>query len=504
MQPQHLERGLRAALRTPATRRRLGELHHRRVHPRFEHVVGRAQPRIFAGVFQIRAIAADRRRDRLAGFRMRADRARQRQQLQRPCQIEFADILGDRRHLARLALADLDIGSEPPGFALHRQPGLGIVAERFRPRVGAFLIPTRLAEAAGIFALGIIGARDECPKLAAAQRKLARAALWTQPRIAAIGHWRKQIRREEFIELGCNFGWLLFHYLGGARLEIAPERLQHRLPFSPPAGYLVELVLKPRGEVVTHIALEKALKERRHQPPRFLGEEAVLLDPNVFAVLQRLDDRGIGRWTPNPELFQALDQRCFRKTRRRLREMLFGRDALLGRRIALAQPRQAARILVLRVVRTFFVEREIAGKQHDLPGRAQAGLARSVEHLDRGTLHPRRRHLARQSTLPDQIVQPRMVTATGLVLAEIGWADRFMRFLRILRLGLINAWLVGDVARIIAVRDGEPRGGNRARIHLHAVGAHIGDRAVLIKALRDPHRVIGREPELPRRLLLQR
>ena len=79
-----------------------------------------------------------------------------------------------------------------------------------------------------------------------------------------------------------------------------------------------------------------------------------------------------------------------------------------------------------------------------------------------------------------------------------------MRFLRVLRLRLVLAGLVGDIARVEAVRDGETRGADRARIHLHTVGTHVGDRAVLVEALRDPHRVIRRETEFPRGLLLER
>ncbi|MCY1172532.1 hypothetical protein D9M73_126680 [compost metagenome] len=79
-----------------------------------------------------------------------------------------------------------------------------------------------------------------------------------------------------------------------------------------------------------------------------------------------------------------------------------------------------------------------------------------------------------------------------------------MRFLRVLGLGLVDARLVGNVARIIAIGDGMARGRDRARIHLHAVGPHVGDRAILIEALRDPHRVVGGEAELARGLLLQR
>src|SRR3546814_2037236 len=75
------------------------------------------------------------------------------------------------------------------------------------------------------------------------------------------------------------------------------------------------------------------------------------------------------------------------------------------------------------------------GKEHDLPGRAQRGTARAVGEFDGRTLHSRGRHLARQRALPDQVIEPRVIARPGAILAEIGGADRLMRFLRILGLG---------------------------------------------------------------------
>src|SRR3546814_3958098 len=96
----------------------------------------------------------------------------------------------------------------------------------------------------------------------------------------------------------------------------------------------------------SHIFLEEALEERRQQPARFLGEEAVLLDSHIGAVLQDLDDRGIGRRAADPQFFQPLDEARLRKARRRLGEMLLGIDALFGRLVALTQPRQALAVFL--------------------------------------------------------------------------------------------------------------------------------------------------------------
>src|SRR3546814_15171080 len=78
-----------------------------------------------------------------------------------------------------------------------------------------------------------------------------------------------------------------------------------------------------------------------------------------------------------------------------------------------------------------------------------------------------------------------MITAAGLVLAEIGRSDRFMRFLRVLRLGLILARLVGDIAAVVARHDRLACGADRAAVHLDAVGSRVGDGAVPQAILRD-------------------
>ena len=78
-----------------------------------------------------------------------------------------------------------------------------------------------------------------------------------------------------------------------------------------------------------------------------------------------------------------------------------------------------------------------------------------------------------------------------------------MRFLRVLGLGLVEARLLGKVMPVIAFADRAARGRDRAVVHLHPVGAHIGDRARFVERLREPHGVAGGIPKLARGLLLQ-
>src|SRR3546814_16387891 len=91
---------------------------------------------------------------------------------------------------------------------------------------------------------------------------------------------------------------------------------------------------------------------------------------------------------------------------------------------------------------------------HHLPRRAQHGLARAVGKVDAGAFEPRRRHLARERALPDQLIEPRMIAAARLVLRKIGWAYRLIRFLCFLRLGLLLARLVRNLVAGLPRRAG--------------------------------------------------
>ena len=179
---------------------------------------------------------------------------------------------------------------------------------------------------------------------------------------------------------------------------------------------------------------------------------------------------------------------------------------------------QLLAVLVLLVVAAFLVERQEAVEEHDLSGRAQFELAPADlrRDIDRGALQRGRFHLARDGALPDQLVEPgllgfEMARDHGRQAAEIGRADRLMGFLRVLRLDHVFARHAGHVGVAEFLADDAPRGGDRAAVHVDAVGAHIGDQAdglaadidAFIEPLRQLHRACRGEAELARGLLLQ-
>ena len=116
--------------------------------------------------------------------------------------------------------------------------------------------------------------------------------------------------------------------------ETLPELAQHVVPFQLVVGDVVELLFEIGGEIIFDVAGEKALQERHHDAAAVLRHEPLLLDAHIAAVLQHLQDRGIGGRPADAEFLHALDQRGFRIARRRLGEMLRRGDRLLGQRLA--------------------------------------------------------------------------------------------------------------------------------------------------------------------------
>ena len=190
MLAEHRDRFARSAALAPAARRRVGQLGDRGVHAGLEHLGGRAELRIFAVMREIGPIAADRRRDRLAGLRMRADLARQRQQPLGDFGIHILErnVLRDRSAL----VAALDIGSEAAALEQDAVAELG--------RAVALRLFAALAELLRVFAVGIVGAGDERAELAAAQAQPAVAALRADARVAAVGTRRIEPGRQELVE----------------------------------------------------------------------------------------------------------------------------------------------------------------------------------------------------------------------------------------------------------------------------------------------------------------
>ena len=200
--------------------------------------------------------------------------------------------------------------------------------------------------------------------------------------------------------------------------------------------------------------------------------------------------------------------------------MLGDGEVLALQRFAFAHGGQAAAVLVVAVVvAAFLIEREKTVELYHLAGGAQfqharAGLGRDI---DGGALQFGRFHLARDGADPDQFIELGLIgiepaAHLGGAARQIGRADRFMRFLRVLGLGLVLARRIRHIGVAVILADHLARLGDRRTVDLHAVGSHIGNETgglaadidAFIEPLRDPHGMRRRKAELAAGFLLQR
>ena len=108
--------------------------------------------------------------------------------------------------------------------------------------------------------------------------------------------------------------------------EVAPEVAQHLAPGDLVVGDAVERLFQSGREVVFDVAGEEAFQERDDQAALVLRDEPLLVDADIAAVLQHLQDRRVGGRPADAELLHALDQRGLGIARRRLGEVLGCRD----------------------------------------------------------------------------------------------------------------------------------------------------------------------------------
>ena len=199
--------------------------------------------------------------------------------------------------------------------------------------------------------------------------------------------------------------------------------------------------------------------------------------------------------------------------------MLRDGEVLPLQRFALAHGGEAAAVVIVGVVVfAFLVQRKEAVELHDLAAGAQfqhagAGLGRDI---DRGAFEFGGFHLAGDGADPDQLIELGLIGIEaaahfGGPARQVGRADRFVRFLRVLGLGLVLARRVRHIGVAVVLADHFARLRDRGAVDLHAVGSHIGNETgglaadidAFIEPLRDPHRMRRRKAELAAGFLLQ-
>ena len=286
------------------------------------------------------------------------------------------------------------------------------------------------------------------------------------------------------------------------RDEILPEVPQQFAPVHFACGHCIEFFFQAGCEVVLDVAVEELLQEGRYHAPLVLWHEPVPIHMHVLTIPQGAEGRGVGGGAADAEFFHPPHQRGFREAGRGLGEMLICVDGYCLWCVALRELRQALAVVVaVRVVNAFLIQGQKTIEDEHGTGRAHADFAVGICEFDGCALEAGALHLAGNRPLPDKFIKLQLFIAeiAGHVLrgaGKVGRTDGFMRFLRVLCLGLVDPRTVRQVLAAELMSNGITGCVNRLRRHLHAVRTHIGDEThclaanvlTLIEALGDLHR----------------
>ena len=251
------------------------------------------------------------------------------------------------------------------------------------------------------------------------------------------------------------------------------------------------------------------------------GGEAAIVDFDIFAITQRGNDAGIGGRPADAVLFERFDQRGFGVARRRLGEMLLGVQRGEHHDIALLHGRQyVIAVFIDVVVAPFLIDGDVAGFDQCRAVGTQHMARRAVlacEQFDGHGVEQRVRHLAGDRAFPDQRVELVLIGVEvaldfGRHHGGEGRAHGFVRFLRVFRLGLVDADLFGYRFLAIEPLDRGPDLGHGFSGQGDGIGTHVADETnaaladihAFIKLLCNAHGALGGKAELARSFLLQR
>ncbi len=217
---------------------------------------------------------------------------------------------------------------------------------------------------------------------------------------AAHAHGHGFARRRIFPKLARLSDLLTRHALFDQldlRDERSPELPERRPPIFLATRHCIQLVFHVGREAVLHIAVE-VIGEKAIDDLADVGrDEAAVVHFRVFPVLQCGNDRRVSGRAADAVLFQCLHQRGFRKTRRRLSEMLFAAQRQQSHEVALVHRRQnMVRVVGLRVVGAFLVHRDVARLDERRAVGAQDMTLRAIgpcQHVDRNSIENRVAHL---------------------------------------------------------------------------------------------------------------
>ena len=315
---------------------------------------------------------ARQRRAGRAPFRDRPRRARRLSACRRVSASRGSTFGSPRFALRRLdLLADLQIGAEAAAAQCDFEAGHGIFAQHL---LALHAVGAR-RNLPGEVAIRIIRAADEGAEPAGLERQLPGGALRALAARHAVGAHREDVRLEQVVERVEHDA--IAHFLDVVHRadEVRPELGEHRRA-NPSCRAEISSSFSSRlgGEIVFDITREEALEEGDDDAAFVFGNEPLLVDAHIAAVLQHLQDRGVGRGPADAELFHALDQRGFGEARRRLGEMLRATRSPACCSVSPSIDRRAGgATLRLRRSRPGLPDRASESRRTSPPGRWRAG-----------------------------------------------------------------------------------------------------------------------------------
>ena len=240
-------------------------------------------------------------------------------------------------------------------------------------------------------------------------------------------------------------------------------------------GNLIQLFLHLGGEADVDESLE-VFGEHIHSHNAKLGNEQLFgLFYHVTAGKQGNDGRGKGAGAADALLLQLLDERCFRKVRRRLSEVL-----LCGQK--LVKDDFCARLNVRNLSVLFFIiifAVQLQEAREFQYGACCAQLVVSSINRQCGNVINSVRHLAGNNAVPDEGIQLQLVACKVLLhlgrgTHDAGRTNRLMRVLCVL-FGAVMVFLRRTEFAAEVLLDIVADFGNSNLCQTHGVGSHIGN-----------------------------
>ncbi len=473
-------------------------------------------------VLDVRPVTADADVDVIPALGVLAERLGQGDELERQLLVDVvrrdAGRQGDPLGLgAVLADAELQVRSERAALEQHVLVALGVVGDR---HVADVAFPQDLGQHVAVEVgrrdVGRQGGRERLPvDLALDVRPVASDA--HHVRLPALRPDRGDLTRVDGLEA------LLDAADDAVLTEV--EVAEVALARATAGGDVVEDRLHAGGELRVDEAPELVLEQVVGRERGERRDQLLALLAHVAAVLDGVDDARVGAGPADAFGLEELDQRGVGEAGGRLGLVTDGLHVVAAQRVAFGELGERLVTVVERgvgIVGAFDVRPEEPGEEHGAAARAEAQLAVGERRdlLDevadvgelgvdagRDELQARVGHLRGHGALPDQVVERCLAALQPVLVGGLhlgaGRPDRLVGLLGVARALLEGARLGGEEPLAVATLDRLARRRHGLLREVYGVGAHVRDVAVLVERLRDAHGVLGRQAELPARLLLQ-